>query len=254
MLIVIPVGETDADLIEPYTSVMAHFGPYLKHDLLVVSRPSDSKYADMVFEKLNHLFKNSTIHRFPTDGKRGWPEGPNFYWKSTIEFLNDTNNQLPWLFMECDLTPLKRQWIDIIEAEYTYCGKLCMGTLQNTTTVTTDGEIVHLTKHLVGAGVYPPNINICCDMWAYVDRIPTAFDVLVQWQIAPNTHNAITMQHGFRTRNYKFLEDGITIKGEDHNNFPGGLRYDEPIKPYAVLHHGCDDGSLAKLLVTNNLS
>jgi len=251
MLIIIPVGRTDLDLIAPYTSIMEHFGPYLNHDLLVTSRPSDSEYANIIFDKLKSLFNISNIHYFPSDGKRGWPEGPNFYWKSTIEYLKNTNNQLPWLFMECDLTPLKHGWIDLIQEEYLNCGKLCMGTIQNTTTVTTDGEIVHLTKHMVGAGVYPPDISICCDMWKYVDRIPTAFDVLVQWQIVPNAHNAQTMQHGFRTRNYKFLEDGITMKGEDHNNFPGGLRYDEPINPNAALHHGCDDGSLAKLIMNN---
>jgi len=249
MLIIIPVSVTDEKLINDFSNCLNHFGPYLDHELLVVSRPSDSRYAVTLLNKIKKQFKTADIYAFDEDGARGWPEGPNFYWNRTIQHLkNERDNKLPWLWMELDMTPLKKNWIDILNNEYKKCKKYCLGWTQDTTTVTTDQIIVKLTKHLVGAAIYPPDISVCCDVWQYVDRIRTAFDVICQWELVPNSHHSELFQHCFRTQNYKQLEDG-TIKGEDHNGFPGDLRFDFPIHPGAVLHHGCDDGSLARLLI-----
>jgi hypothetical protein len=251
MLIVIPVSFSDEKLIKDFSKCLEHFGPYENHHLLVVSRPSDASLAVNVFNKVKSSFASSEIFCFEQDGTKGWPQGPNFYWRSTINYLKNTNNQLPWLWMELDMTPLKHGWIDTLEQEYNISGKHCLGWTQDTTTVTTDQIIIRLTKHLVGAAIYPPDISECCTIWEYVDRIPTAFDVLCQWELIPNTHHTTLFQHCFRTQNYKKLKDG-KIKGEDHNGFPGGLRFDFPIDPNAVLHHGCDDGSLARLLTKTN--
>jgi len=249
MLIIIPVSVTDEKLINDFSNCLNHFGPYLDHELLVVSRPSDSRYAVTLLNKIKKQFKTADIHIFEEDGTRGWPEGPNFYWNRTIQHLkNERDNKLPWLWMELDMTPLKKNWIDILNNEYKKCKKYCLGWTQDTTTVTDDGIIVNLTKHLVGAAIYPPDISVCCDTWQYADRIRTAFDVLCQFQLVPNSHHSKLFQHCFRTQNYKQLEDG-SIKGDDNNGFPGGLKFDFPIDADAVLHHGCDDGSLARLLL-----
>jgi len=251
MLVIIPVSFTDEKLINDFVDCFDCFGPYKNHELLVVSRPSDANFAVSLFNNLKTLFKNSNIFCFEQDGVKGWPQGPNFYWRSTIQYLKEKNNKLPWLWMELDMTPLKTNWLNDLEKEYKNSGKFCLGWTQPTTTVTSDQIIVALTKHLVGAAIYPPDISICCDIWEYVDRIPTAFDVLCQWQLVPNSHHSELFQHCFRTQNYKQLKDG-SIKGDDNNGFPGNLRFDHPISSEAVLHHGCDDGSLARLLVSLN--
>lgn len=250
MLIIIPVSVTDEKLINDFSRCLNHFGPYSNHELLVVSRPSDSCHAINLYNKIKKLFKVSDIYAFGEDGKRGWPEGPNFYWKQSIMHLKHSRrNKLPWLWMELDMTPLKRDWIDILEAEYYACGKHCLGWTQDTTTLTDDGRVIPLTKHLVGAAIYPPDINVCCSIWNHVDKISTAFDVLAQFELVPNTHHTELFQHCFRTQNYKELYPNF-VKGEDNNGFPDGLKFDMPINPNAVLHHGCDDGSLARLLVS----
>jgi hypothetical protein len=249
MLIVIPVSATDERLINDFAAVLKHFGPYPGHELLVVARPSDIIYAVTLLNKIKALFKTTDIHAFETDGDRGWPSGPNFYWNRTIHHLKDERkNKLAWLWMELDMTPLKTGWIDALQKEYKKHNKLCLGWVQNTTTVTSESKVVTIAQHLVGAAIYPPDIDVCCDIWRHVDKIKTAFDVLCQWQLVPNSHHTTLFQHCFRTQNYKQLEDGI-IKGEDNNKFPIGLQFDFPLDPNAVLHHGCDDGSLARLLV-----
>lgn len=249
MLIIIPVSSTDKHLIDDFSDCLNFLGNYLNHELLVVSRPSDASHAIKLLNKIKKQFKTADIYAFDEDGIRGWPEGPNFYWNRTIHHLkSERDNKLPWLWMELDMTPLKKNWINILETEYKKRGKYCLGWTQDTTTVTTDQIVIKLTKHLVGAAIYPPDISVCCDVWQYVDRIATAFDVLCQWQLVPNAHHSELFQHCFRTQNYKQFADG-TIKGEDHNGFPAGLQFDYPLDLNAVLHHGCDDGSLARLLI-----
>jgi hypothetical protein len=250
MLIVVPVSSADEILIDNFANIINAFGPYPEHELLIVSRPSDSVYAVKLFKKIFKSFQYCDIHVFRHDGLRGWPLGPNFYWSETIWHLHvEKQNTQPWLWMELDMTPLKPNWINLLQEEYKACGKPCLGILENTTTVTLDGVIVNLTKHLVGAALYPPNLTDFCSMWKNVSRINTAFDVLCQWEITPHSYASKIIQHGFRTKNYKIKENGI-IQGEDQNNFPGGLRFDQPLDTNAVLHHGCDDGTLAAVLLS----
>ena len=251
MLIIIPVSFSDENLIEDFCNCFNHFGPYLNHHLLVVSRPSDSSHAIKVLNKVKKNFKTYDVHIFENDGKKGWPDGPNFYWHQTIKYLKySIGNNLPWLWMELDMTPLKIGWIDILENEYYKHGKSCLGWVEDTSTITTDGIIVKLASHLVGAAIYPADIDICCNIWKYVDRISTAFDVLCQDELVPNSHHTNLFQHGFRTQNYKEIAPNF-IKGEHiDSSLPEGLRFDEPICASSVIHHGCDDGSLARLLIT----
>lgn len=249
MLIVVPVSNTDENLIEDFCAMVNKLGPYSdKHELAVVTRPSDLIYGHRVYSLLRKSFKNAHIHAFENDGERGWPDGPNYYWKYTIDYLYRVKNAQPWLWMELDMTPLCFNWIENLESEYAESGKSCMGWIQNTTTVTKSGLLVPLAKHLVGAAIYPSNFHEISSLWRYVDDIATAFDVIVQNEVVPMTHHSELFQHSFRTENYKLDPATGIIKGEDNNNFPDGLRFDEPLSFKAVIHHGCTDGSLSRIL------
>jgi hypothetical protein len=249
MLIVVPVSESDSNLIEDFSKCFNKFGPYVNHKILIVARPSDARYAVEVFQNIKKSCKTIDLYIFDSDGTRGWPQGPNHYWKQTILALKyKFKNNLPWLWMEMDMTPVKENWIDSIEMEYKNCGKKCLGWIENTTTLTRGNKIIPISKHLVGAAVYPPDIDRVCKLWQSVDDIDIAFDVVCQWELVPISHHTTLFQHGFRTKNYKEYSIGY-IKGEDDNNFPDGLRFDLPIDNKTVLHHGCIDGSLSRLLI-----
>jgi hypothetical protein len=253
MLVVIPVSESDSKLINDFASCLHYFGSYKHHEVLVVCRPSDALHGVRLFNHVKTAFENrANIHVFEDDGIRGWPQGPNHYWKQTILHLKDIKNTQGWLWMELDMTPLKNGWLDILEREYKKQNKPCLGWVQNTTTITSERTLVNIGKHLVGAAIYPPDIDVCCSIWKHVDKISTAFDVLCQWELVPNSHHTELFQHCFRTQNYKKYAPNY-IKGEDHNNFPDGLSFDAPISEKAVLHHGCEDGSLARLLIQDNI-
>ena len=253
MLIVLPVSKNDFNSplnVFGFVSCVKHFAPYKNHELLVVTRPQDVPYAKTIYKNVGEHFEKKTLHVFSEDGPTGWPDGPNFYWKKTIEYLKWNDNKLPWLWMELDLIPVKPLWADLLEAEYNKHGKPCLGTLQNTTTVTSDMLRINIGRHLQGTAIYPPRLDEICSVWEYVDRLPKAFDVVCQWEIVPNTADTKLIQQGFRTINYKIYHDPFMIKGEDNGDLNGVIAYDEPLHTEAVVHHGCKDTSLADIVVS----
>jgi hypothetical protein len=255
MIIVLPISKNDflAPLnVFAFLKAFRKFGSYSNHELLVVTRPTDVLYAEAVYGLVYDLFENCAFHIFEEDGPSGWPQGPNYYWKNTIDYLKSINNELPWLWMELDLLPLKPNWADILEKEYEKQGKPCLGTIQDTTTVTSDMYRINIAKHLQGTAVYPPDISKICSVWEYTDRLDKAFDVVTQWEIIPNTADTKLIQQGFRTINYKIHLNPLRIQGEDNGDMNGVASYAQPINPEAVLHHGCKDASLADIVTSQD--
>lgn len=253
MLIVLPVSKNDFNKplnVFGFIKAMRHFGPCHNHELLTVVRPDDVEYGKTVHESVKELFKESNFYIFEENGPTGWPQGPNFYWKSTIQYLKDNDNKLPWFWLELDTIPLKPNWADILEEEYNQVGSLCLGTVQDTTTVTSDQYRIIIAKHLQGTAVYPPRLDQHCSIWEYVEKLPTAFDVICQWEIMPVTKDTKLIQQGFRTLNYKIQQDPYRIQGEDNGDMNGVVSYNDPLNPKAVLHHGCKDTSLANIVTS----
>ena len=239
MLVVIPVSNHDAQLIEDFCDVVNFLGPYEKHDLLVVSRPSDKKYSDQVLLALKGAFRSAELHVFATDGPIGWPKGPNFYWHQTITFINASNNPYPWFWMELDITPIEEGWLDAFEEEYFKMGKPCLGVIQS--------NAGSNSCHLVGIAVYPRNIGSICDAWEDVLKQDLAFDVACQFELVPNAAQSELLQHNFRTEDYRCTSLGL--KGIDRQLRLNGVRFDNLVRPETMLVHGCTDGSLARLIL-----
>lgn len=255
MIVVLPISENDCKdtlRVLGFIKSLLHFGPYPKHELLIVTRPSDRKFAQGIQGLIQNAFRTTTFHVFSEDGPTGWPQGPNFYWKNTIEYFKweRPENTKPWFWMEMDICPLKRNWADTLEQEYNKKRKLYLGTVQNTTTVTSDHSVINIGRHLQGTAVYPPNLHEVCSVWEYVDRLPTAFDVVCSWEVVPNTHDSKLIQQGFRTINYKMHHNPFRIQGEDNGDLNGVMTYDQPLDPEAVVHHGCKDTSLADIVTS----
>ena len=257
MIIVVPVSGTDREVKDEFVQLFNLFGPYEDHELVVISRPADFKMARNVYRSIEgNNFKRKIHHTIDEDGRRGWPGGPNHYWKQTALYLRDEygNKDQPWLFLEMDMTPIDHKWADKLEAGYNACDKPFLGNLSWTTTTTAEQEILKLCQHLVGAAVYPPDLDPYSKIWTKVDQINTAWDVLLQWEFPPHAHDTDLIQFCFRTCNYTKRRDEIgnwVIQGEDREEWPGDGSYTfaNPIDiGTAVLVHGCNDGSLAKLV------
>lgn len=251
MLLVIPVSKSDEEMIKPFIDCIKSLGSCRRHRLLVVAKQEDTDIATNTYNELKGLFsKKSSMHIFDVDIPVGWPQGPNAYWLQTIKHLQKTDNKEAWLWMEVDCTPLKPKWLDILSREYK---KNCkrkpfMGYLHTTTTVTRDEErkLIPIGYHLVGAGIYPHNIEDYCETYNDVCRLNIAFDVLIQWYVAPLAHHTSLYQHNFRTCNYKY--DGVDITCDHHTISHPSHTFNVNVDPNAVILHGCKDGSLAEII------
>jgi hypothetical protein len=252
MLVVIPVSSHDASLGDDFCRAVKFFGPYEEHEVMVVSRPMDQEYARAVLNRVAGSFSQSSLCLFGEDGPQGWPQGPNFYWSQTIQYLKSQENALPWLWMELDTTPIEDGWLDELAEEYVKSGLPFLGMVENSPARPRKrgerGEgMVAPYKHLVGVAVYPPDISEHCSLWEDAERVALAFDVLCEQDMIPRSRASLIMQHCFRTEDYKCTNEGM--RGVDRQRRPSGLRFDRVIGKGVKLVHGCTDGSLSRLIL-----
>jgi len=248
MLVTIPVSQHDAHLIPAFSMALRHCGPNPLHEAMVVARPSEKELADSLFANLEGLFDKVEVFLLPQDGPVGWPKGPNHFFFNVAHRLQTSPEPKPWLWMELDCTPLKAGWVSELATEYNLSKMPFMGVVCKTHAVDPEGNPVPAGKHLTGTAVYPPRLGQFSKLYTYTPRMDGPFDVICQYEFLPHVHQTKLIQHCFRTEKYARRPDG-EICGEDHNNFPNGIRFDEPLSKDAVLHHGCTDGSLADLVV-----
>jgi hypothetical protein len=240
MLVVIPVSSHDFFLASSFCKLVRFLGPYQEHSLLVVCRPSDYEEGKKVFEELNQDFGEASFFQFQSEGSKGWPAGPNFYWVSTIEYLNKTVNKLPWFWMELDTTPIKRNWLNFLEGEYQMYEAPLLGNICH--------SIYRNIPHLNGVAVYPYNFSTLFSCWENVLTDSRAFDVYCADEIIKYARGSVILQNNFRSMNY--FNGALGIQGESAN---GDSRspMDLLVKPASMVVHGCVDGSLADIILKN---
>lgn len=244
MLCVIPVSMADKELMMPFLSAVIAQGESKNHNLLVVAAPSARLYATRIHAEIGKLFVESEVHIFDSDGPIGWPCGPNFYFCNAVEFIEKSGNKLPWLWCELDSTPLKTGWLDAIQLEYESAGTPYLGVKDLFNAKVGNFSITH--KYMVGVGVYPPNFRQLTGDPKQLEAASTAFDVHYGSKIFENTAQSKFIQHCFRTKNYQKTNEGV-FKGGHASSYKH-KKMDNPVLPETVLLHGCDDGSLSKLV------
>lgn len=243
MLVVIPVSSHDADLIEPFSRAVCFFGLYKKHELLIVSRPSDHAFAKLLFSKIKSQFKNSKIYVFKENGKLGWPFGPNHYWKSTIEYLIESKNKLPWYWMELDCTPIEELWLDKISTEYKDCKSPFLGMMGNFRGI----KKTKKNQYFLGCGVYPADIDFYFKSWRLLDEFnKEPFDVYCSKSFLKNVYRSKLMQNCFRTLEFRCTNKGIM--GVSRNPYESICFNGSVVEKNIVIVHGCIDGSLSNLI------
>ena len=247
MKIVLAVNESDRRNIPGFVWALKHQGVCEGHKLFLVHGKEDRVLAKELFEEIKYLFPAfSYIYELPGPNPKGWPMGPNAYWKKTIDFLYIAKNKEPWLWMETDLVPIKKNWATILEKEYKRAGKPFMGCVEPNRVFTNDGqELIH-GEHLVGIGIYPPDIDKYSENWKHVDRCNVAFDWVCGYEMVPHTHRSPMILNNFRTVKYR-IDDGEIVCSDIQPKVTRGT-YARSITSEVVLHHGCKDGSLVELM------
>lgn len=244
MFLVIPVSKTDNKIIDDFCELTACLGPYKNHKVLYVYKKRDKSLVD----KIKYFFKDLFFEEYDCiidkNCPSGWPGGPNFFWRQAILFLKKIDNKLPWYWMEIDVTPVKKKWLDYLEKEYVFFGKPFMGFIASHSN--------NYFRHLSGCAVYPADIDIYMNEWKWIHNCNEAFDLICgsRDKVLTNTAFTKSMLNLFRSKNFKIDDNKLFY---DHQYFPFEFGLDDDLKMQefsenTLVVHGCKDASLIKII------
>lgn len=166
-------------------------------------------------------FRSIKSHSYPSPPAGTWP--PTWAFKSAARYMERVG--IPWLWFEPDAVPLKPEWLDVLQDEYTKSGKAFAG------------PIVRDMGHCNGTALYPANTP---------KRIPRALDLMrTAWDVTMKGE----MIHDCHDLSRVFYHAWTIVNGEFHP-FSGGSPPEFPpgkidnIPKEAVVFHRCKGGSL----------
>jgi len=252
MNIAIPVSNHDKHLLPTFVKVLQHFGGLEEATLCFFTTPSAKAEVHEAAAALN-----ANVHTFEVDFAGGWPVASGAQFAATVFTIPSIGWNGPWLWMELDMLPVKRGWIQAIRNGYALCGSPFMGNVVPTAWVE-EGKLVVKEDDLMmmGCGVYPANMNrdqrfrpLLSDLVKPADQNPhTPFDFYLRHAMSQaGIANTTLIADMWQTCEYKKTAKGITCKPvplDKPRRERGGL-----VPPEAVLVHGCKDGTLAELLL-----
>lgn len=139
----------------------------------------------------------------------------------------------PYFWCELDCIPLKKEWLDQLEAEYKECGKPFMGA---------NVEIANVPPHMSGNGIYTDIIAQAPSLvmrtnWSNNEQSQSfelAFDIAGAREVIPRAHWTKLIQHKFRYEGFKSRQE-----------------FDAVIDPSAVVFHSDKSGSIYPYLREN---
>ncbi len=158
--------------------------------------------------------------------------GPNSAFRQVAWHFH-SNNLGPYFWCELDCIPMRKDWIDRLEAEYKTCGKPFMGA---------DVQIESVPPHMSGNGVYLDPVMNAPSLVRRTNWIPKgqdkafelAFDIAGAREVLSKAHFTTLIQHKFR------------FKG-----FESRYEFDAVIDKNAVVFHSDKKGTIYKYLREN---
>lgn len=182
----------------------------------VVSVPSDLP-ADLVTVLRQRMPVQGEVRPRPFQlSKEYWPQGPNWSFTCVAQYCH--TQRWDFFFIEPDVVPLKRGWLDAIEQEYRGSGRPFMGHFEP--------EGSQHPWHLAGVAVYN---------WEVYQRIHW-HDYEKAWDVSMGPH-LMHEAHQARTIQQQWGEYGRPPSFYKQSDL-------EQLRPDAVLFHRCKDGTL----------
>ncbi|MEO7099095.1 MAG: hypothetical protein ABI162_07015 [Luteolibacter sp.] len=224
-LFVFPLSKSDTDAAVRSATLVKKFGPY-PCDCLVY--PEKGVSAASIVELLQSSFQKVLVDTPFDISPTGWPQGPNHMFKRVAKYMVDSPYDY-FYFWEPDCLPVKAGWLQNLRDEYEKVaipdGKVFMGVLHSTRMRRPDGSEFTEGMHMTGTGFYPRVVP----RYAPSAVLPSTFawDVAAQMEIVPNAHPTTQIQHDWSTGKYVSLKQ---------------------LKPGVVVHHGCKDDTMYRLL------
>lgn len=251
MLIIIPVGPSDAANLRLLTQAITRLG-VVENPVLLVSVPSLQAEAEEAAAALG-----ATVAITSDEFANGWPVGPDRMFIWTIRHLAEIENEQPWLWLEPDAPPVKPRWDVLLADDYRAAGKPYYGFVRPTAWRDAEGNLTPVggDNMLLGVAIYPPDMHKDKELLPLLNDLslprpshpPVPWDIYLRWhQFRRGVHSTTFIYDRWRTCNYTRGEfDEILcepVAGE--RGAVGGAIPDE-----AVLVHGCKDGSLHRLVI-----
>lgn len=223
--------EKDVKLAQILLTWILDFKPQLSHAIVLVADPGTS--FDDCLDALSLAKKAFGQADLIVDDKHvtGWIPGSNSLWLKCAHHAF-THNLAHWLFMEPDAVPVKKDWLDIIEADYVKCGKRYSGVLVKHTFKSMP------SPYLEGVAVYPGNA---------FEELVSLINTTQSWvlttanTVRPQAYSSPVFQHlwGESRNPPAFNEDSDPSMGVFNLNY---------IRRETALFHRSKDGSLIGLL------
>ncbi len=255
MLIVIPVGPSDAPNLSLLTQALVSLGS-IETQVLLVSVPSTLEACHDAALDLQSVVPLTTVVSTENEFANGWHIGPDRMFLWTVQYLDRTHNTEPWLWMEPDACPVKPKWDRLLADDYKAQGKPYYGYVRPTKWKTPDGKVSYKDgdNMLLGVAIYPPRmmqdgelVPLLNDLGHADPRVhPTdPWDIYCRWVFfRRGVHSTHLIYDRWRTHNYAHGEfDTLTCEPMEAGA-EGGVIPEE-----AVLVHGCKDGSLHRLVI-----
>lgn len=258
MILAIPVSKADVHLLAKKVELLKKLGPYPNHILAVLPDEPVKQPSHEAFSQLAPLFQGA--HFLPVDlaGLSGWPIASNRHFKYVARKIMDLKLKEAFYFFELDNTPMATSWLDRLQNEYIDANKPYMGHVCPTRGYLhqPDGSVVPQEgePHMVGTGIYPPNLAAYSVKLSAVDRpspwtrMPLEpFDIAMRHEVAPHAYATNLIQHNWQTRNYREEEGQIVC--DDNEGIGPNESHKKPWDGVSIVIHGCKDNSLTDLVL-----
>lgn len=255
---VLPVSQGDIDRLGPTLEAMEFLGGLQKHAVLFCAAPTVQARVAELAAGLRTVCPNVMIECLPREPEPVGPFGAfNTIFRDSVEIVA-RRVQTPWMWWEADVVPIRGGWADRLELEYHQKGQPFMGVRRKASEVmrNLDGSALPENDpraqgdYMVAVGIYPPNFKDFSTLYKYPDpagRMPT--DVNIRHEINRHLHHTALIGHHWNTGNYRRNEQG-KIVCEDLQPRPGYPVYGGEVSDMAFVVHGCKDGSLARLVLS----
>jgi len=197
MIVAISYHDGDRELMKRWANHVEKLGPYPNHSIILA--PSHESSTEGILEPLQRCFASVDLqpcHHTET----GWPISCNMAFERIAWHVSMSVKQ-PFLFMEPDAIPLKREWLDEIEQEYKSCGKPFMGDF-----VAINGIMPNGIDHMSGVAVYHWDLHSLAPNIFRNEKV--AWDIASAKDVVPRLHKTKLIQHDW-VPNAKWRRDKV---------------------------------------------